>query len=337
MSSCLLDYLAAHNKELPPIGGEYPFSEFDAAVFSWLVYFPLVYVPEAQTGGGDESIALKDYCEMTLSACRNPRSTPPPPSFKNGNDSFTFEKYSMDEYKKELIFLEHIKDSPRYRDVRLERSRAVNDSLDSNRSPLDCAQFGAVTFVILPYKDGDEKIRVITFRGTNMTFVGWRDNLYFALDNYTPRVKILAVDYVSGVIEQCPDSRFVITGHSKGGHLAVYGFYMFVYNKWYERRSEIHFDTKGHRERIMASFYKMKGGKSVLNFDGPGIKESEKKSLRDSRRMIIHSKNMKKWLLCTLPLQQFFPFCWEETTMRRFLMFRVMNSVFTNIHSVLGL
>lgn len=266
MSTCLIDFLE-HNKELPEMGVDYPFSEFDAAVFSWLVYFPLTYVPKINSS--NPRISLKDYCEWTLRACSIIPSSTPPMSIENEDDKFTLDTYTNhSEYRSNLSFLKILSGNRRYSNVELERSCAANR---------ETVQFAAVTFV-LPYKDEGKDIRVITFRGTNGTLVGWKEDFYFALNKDTPDAKRKAVNYLSTCIEQCPSSRFVITGHSKGGHLAVYSFYKYIGMKWFD----LMWSSSNPNSSLKDKFYKTKKGKSVLNFDGPGIKEGEKKDIEDT-------------------------------------------------------
>lgn len=264
MSDNLVDYLRS-DRSWPPMDAAHPFCEFDAAVFSLVTYFPLTYVP----GGGCfvTHIPLKDYCELTLWKYKFPSSTPPQIGIGhlNEDDVYTLDKYKGDKFKPELDILKYIARIPRYANVMLEMSRVTNDEWDRDRGPESCAQFGAVTFV-LPYKSEGSKIRVITFRGTNGTLVGWKDDLYLALDNFSSMVERRAYDYVSDVIGENSDSKFVITGHSKGGYLAVYSFFRYVSDKLHNGSSYRDLEKQFYRERYR---------KAVFNFDGPGIKQAE--------------------------------------------------------------
>lgn len=265
MSDNLVDYLR-YGFFLPPMNADHPFCEFDAAVFSLVTYFPLTYVPDGS--GFATHILLKSYCERTLSACRPTSSSTPPQTdlgHLNEDDAYTLAKCGRPNFYPGLDVLEYIERIPRYANVRLEMPRVTNDVWDRDHGPELRAQFGAVTFV-LPYEIEGSKIRVITFRGTNGTLVGWKDDLYLALDNVNTKVKDEAVKYVSDVIGKNLDSKFVITGHSKGGYLAVYSFYRYVSNKLLEGSSYEDLEKQFYRER-----YK----KAVFNFDGPGIKRVE--------------------------------------------------------------
>ena len=81
--------------------------------------------------------------------------------------------------------------------------------------PSPCVQFGTQTY-ILP--DG---AIVIPFRGTNDSIFGWKEDLDILTRQYIPSYK-LAMDYLKKAAATFPDSRIILCGHSKGGHLALY-------------------------------------------------------------------------------------------------------------------
>lgn len=76
-------------------------------------------------------------------------------------------------------------------------------------------QFAAVTFIL---EDGTA---YISFRGTDDTIVGWREDCNLSFLSATPGQK-KAVEYINTVAGKtsCP---LRIGGHSKGGNFAVYG------------------------------------------------------------------------------------------------------------------
>lgn len=106
-------------------------------------------------------------------------------------------------------------------------------------------QFSAVTFLLkkktLFNKATDP---VIVFRGTDDTIVGWKEDFNLALSTGVPAQKD-AVDYVNNVAKYC-GGKIRITGHSKGGNLAVYAG---------------SFLDKSYRKRIL----------KIYNYDGPGF------------------------------------------------------------------
>ena len=75
-------------------------------------------------------------------------------------------------------------------------------------------QFAALTIFLNP----DEMY--ISFRGTDDTLVGWKENFNMSHAAAVP-AQLYAVDYVNAVMARCPHSRVWIGGHSKGGNLAI--------------------------------------------------------------------------------------------------------------------
>ena len=61
----------------------------------------------------------------------------------------------------------------------------------------------------------------ISFRGTDDTIVGWKEDLNMSFLEEIPSQK-QAVDYVARIARQYPEKPLRIGGHSKGGNLAVY-------------------------------------------------------------------------------------------------------------------
>lgn len=87
---------------------------------------------------------------------------------------------------------------------------------------------------------------VITFRGTDDTIVGWKENFLMAVQNAVP-AQLDAVEYLKTAAQRHPGP-LVIMGHSKGGNLAIYAAVMAP-------------------EEIQSRITK------VYNFDGPGFRE----------------------------------------------------------------
>lgn len=97
-------------------------------------------------------------------------------------------------------------------------------------------QFSAVT-VLLP-----EDTIYISYRGTDDTIVGWKEDLYMSFSTLVPSQQS-AVDYLNQVKQR---KKIIVGGHSKGGNLAVYASV---------------FCNKKIKKRII----------DVYNFDGPGF------------------------------------------------------------------
>ena len=98
--------------------------------------------------------------------------------------------------------------SPRMRGIRL--SCYVED-LDAAREK----QFSACT---LRLPGGDA---YVSFRGTDNTLVGWKEDFNMAFQYPVP-AQVTAADYLARVAALWQNVPIVLTGHSKGGNLAVY-------------------------------------------------------------------------------------------------------------------
>lgn len=122
---------------------------------------------------------------------------------KNNEDLYRHTRASM--LNKKLLFA--LGGSPRFRDIRI--NYYVNK--------LDYAsekQFSAVTFHL---SDG---VAYIAYRGTDSTFVGWKEDFNMSFSSTIPSQKESAI-YLNNV-GRLITGRLRIGGHSKGGNLAVY-------------------------------------------------------------------------------------------------------------------
>lgn len=97
--------------------------------------------------------------------------------------------------------------SPRFRDIRM---CFYIDSLDVTAEK----QFAAVTCLL------DDKTAYISYRGTDSTFVGWKEDFNMAFMSPVPAQKE-GVDYLNAVAQRIPH-QLMVGGHSKGGNIAVY-------------------------------------------------------------------------------------------------------------------
>ena len=112
--------------------------------------------------------------------------------------------FTPDELKRELFGLIA---SPRFRDLALRDYASVFDEPSHT-------QFAAMTFT---WRD---EFAYVGFRGTDTSFVGWRENFDMAY-RAPVRAQELAAAYLEQVAEHLP-SRLFVGGHSKGGNLALF-------------------------------------------------------------------------------------------------------------------
>lgn len=76
-------------------------------------------------------------------------------------------------------------------------------------------QFFAITFLL------DNGFACVTYRGTDSSMVGWKEDLMMALDDRLPSY-LVADQYLTAVSELLFEHPLIVTGHSKGGALAIY-------------------------------------------------------------------------------------------------------------------
>ena len=104
-------------------------------------------------------------------------------------------------------------------------------------------QFYAVTF-LMPHNIG-----FISFRGTDITMVGWREDFYIAYRDSIPGQED-ALEYIK-MVTKLFQGNFYVGGHSKGGNLSIYAC-LNMYKKLHPRLI------------------------NVFSYDGPGFKDAIK-------------------------------------------------------------
>lgn len=67
----------------------------------------------------------------------------------------------------------------------------------------------------------DDDTLAVSYRGTDNTFVGWKENLDMAFVPFVPG-EGLATGFLKDIMDEYPDKKVRIFGHSKGGNFAVY-------------------------------------------------------------------------------------------------------------------
>lgn len=166
-----------------------PFSDVDALILSLISYIDFEGVVSGKQGG--KTVSLKDAAR-TFFAQRPDR-----------------EKISLGALvPKEIVdLLDQARKSSRFAD--LQMGGFVNSvSIEEE------TQFCALTF-FLP--NGEV---VVTFRGTDDTIVGWRENCNMSFCERVP-AQISAATYLDETAKLFPERPIIVTGHSKGGNLAA--------------------------------------------------------------------------------------------------------------------
>lgn len=147
-----------------------------------------------------------------------------------------------------------LKNSIRYKDMKF---RNFINIVDEN------TQFGAMTITI-------KNIKVISFKGSDGSIIGWIENFRqeYKYPTYTQE---MAIKYLNDNVTFL-DTCVYVTGHSKGGNLAMVSV----------------------MESPNSKFKKIK---QVINFDGPGFRKKEYKSSK--------YKKLKEKLINIIPTHSY--------------------------------
>lgn len=140
--------------------------------------------------------------------------------------------------RKNLLLFNSMAYSKRYGKIRINYHENVFD-------PQNAVQFSATTFL---FPNGDA---CVSFRGTDSTITGWREN-FDMLYNDTVPAQILSAKYLNKVAGKIK-GKITVVGHSKGGNLAIYAGVM-CSEKTKEKIVEIQsFDSPGFTEDFVSS------------------------------------------------------------------------------------
>ncbi len=118
-------------------------------------------------------------------------------------------------------------------------------------------QFAAVTF----HLPGGRA--VISFRGTDDTLAGWREDCCLSYLSEIPAQR-MAVDYFQRMCAKYTDEKFILVGHSKGGNIAAYAAIR---------------SSQEAKKRLVR----------VYSYDGPGLRRriSRSKEFDDLKRKLV--------------------------------------------------
>ena len=169
---------------------EAPMNEVDSLIFSLLSYLDLKeIVPDSHYGS---TVSLKAAANAFFSKNPDPK------------------KISMGVIvpKNIVKVFRMVKDTRRYRGVGL---KAHVNMIDTKKE----MQFSATTFLL------DDETTLIAYRGTDDTLVGWKEDFNMSFLAVVP-AQTEAVSYLNQAARSSPNVSLRVTGHSKGGNLAVY-------------------------------------------------------------------------------------------------------------------
>lgn len=211
MSHSIIDYVLFNaNKDF----AEIPFNKIDALIFAQLSYLNYTGIVE-DTRSESKGVYLHEIAEHE----KFPEIFTLPRTAENNTKLFNAVAYSKRYGKVKAKFYEDIAEK------------------DSD------TQFCGVVFVL------PKNLNVISFRGTDSTILGWKENCNM-LYKYPVSSQEISVAYVDKVIPRLR-GKVIVTGHSKGGNLAIYSsVYCKNENKKKIKRI-ISFDSPGFTEEFV--------------------------------------------------------------------------------------
>ena len=182
----MLDYI----KEFGHVSfEERAFSEIDALVLTELEYLPLEKVVPSDENG-ENFVTVKEIAEYMQ---------------EHKQELFDENPMMITEERHEVSQV--IADAPRFQSLKFFGVVSVWDK-DTTK------QFAAITVEVEP------SVRLVIFRGTDDTLIGWKEDF---LMTYSPLVAA-QTDAKEYLAKQASlwDGDLMISGHSKGGNLAIY-------------------------------------------------------------------------------------------------------------------
>ena len=194
-----------------------PLCDVDLLVFSQMAYIPFDRIVPPNFS---DSVALSDASAAVIDEARH---------HKHGTFFFWREDES-------LITL--LGSCERFRNVRLTGFLNILSTEQEE-------QFAAVT-ALLP--DGSA---VVTFRGTDISVVGWKEDFDLAVSEAIPAQRE-AVKYITE-LSKAFDGKVMLTGHSKGGNLAVFSYAFAPDSVKPQLLGARNFDGPGFNEKVISS------------------------------------------------------------------------------------
>ncbi|RSX55116.1 alpha/beta hydrolase [Bifidobacterium dolichotidis] len=214
----ITDYVQLETREFTV----YPFNEADALVYALLSYgpipqeIPLLAHIEQQYGTLGRRIRAFDW-QHPIQSTRVLREVPYEGVRLRDLEHYQeFDKSIHELDRNEPTFVSEDVTEKFYKDTALNPRFAVTQAsaVEMKFQTERAAQFAALTYRL---PDGT---LVVTYRGTDDTLVGWREDLDMSYSYPVPAQR-MAADYLERVAKLW-NGPIILTGHSKGGNLAVY-------------------------------------------------------------------------------------------------------------------
>ena len=256
----LVDYIKNYkNKSL----SEEPFNELDAAIFSRLSYI--------------------DYASLIKS--RKYFSLKPISSvYKKLNKINDGNRYK---FKEDKLLLEEVSTSIRFKELYVKSFIKLTDKESTK-------QFSAVTFF---NKSKTNKFLLISFRGTDGTYTGRKEDFELCYKNIIP-AQVESEKYLKKIIRFTKTKTIYVVGHSKGGNLAIYA----SANSKNKRIKEIYaFDSPGFNKLFVASKnfqsikQKIKHFAPQTSIIGRLLYKDYETTVVDSDKALLNQHNIFNW------------------------------------------
>ena len=248
----IIDYVAQETRDF----SEYPFHVADALVYAILSYDKIPQeVPQLSSlleCFGSISSKLRNFNlkHPSRSLAALWRTPFPGPTLREVEERLHeyelthpyWEHHSgfSDDDETPHRFYRSIKRNPRFAVTRMS---AAEERFDISQQ----TQYAAETFQL---PDGT---LLVAFRGTDDSFTGWREDFNMAFTYPVPAQK-QAADYLEKVGRLWPNARIMLTGHSKGGNIAIYAA-MNARDQIKDRIERIYaFDSPGFNQDVVSSY-----------------------------------------------------------------------------------
>lgn len=140
------------------------------------------------------------------------------------------------------LFLKAAK-TDRFKDVQI---CGFTNKISTGTKPEEQEQFAAITYIL------DENTICIVFRGTDDSIIGWKEDCNLVHMEEIPSQRD-ALTYLDAAINAFPGKKVIVSGHSKGGNMAIYA------------GAKVSDEKK---EKII----------DIYNFDGPGFSKEKLQS-----------------------------------------------------------
>ena len=174
-----------------------PFNDIDALILTLLSYLPFKEIVPGMDSN-DEITLMEAAAQYRDKAARGELI------------STHFNPTASTSFDAELVkLLEQAAGCPRFEKVLLSK-------FDENMDFVIGRQFGAITFTLNNF----EREKVVAFRGTDNSLIGWKEDFELAYMEQIPAQES-ALNYLEQAIKLF-SSQFTVCGHSKGGNLALY-------------------------------------------------------------------------------------------------------------------